>query len=109
MAPPAAKLNLSAWTETLPADGKSYVGISVTALDADEMPIADDEPIYAQTSSGILAETCQLSKNGSSHFYLYAPNTSSTATVEVSYGETARIADNSLRKHGYRYSTRTNF
>ena len=88
VAPPAAKLTLSAWTEKLPADGKSYVGISVTALDADGMPITDDEPIYAQTSNGILAETCQLSKNGSSHFYLYAPNTASTATVEASYRET---------------------
>ena len=88
VAPPAAKLTLSAWTEKLPADGKSYVGISVTALDADGMPIADDEPIYAQTSSGILAETCQHSKNGSSHFYLHAPHTPSTATVAASYGET---------------------
>ena len=88
VAPPAAKLTLNAWTEKLPADGKSYVGISVTALDADGMPIADDEPIYAQTSNGILAETHQLSKNGSSRFYLYAPNTASTATVEASYGET---------------------
>ena len=50
VAPPAVALDISAWTDTLPADGKSYVGISVTARDAEGMPIADDEPIYAQTS-----------------------------------------------------------
>ena len=88
VAPPAVELDLNAWTDTLPADGKSYVGISVTARDAEGMPIADDEPIYAQTSNGILAETSRLSKNGSAQFYLYAPDTPGTATVEASYGQT---------------------
>ena len=85
VAPPAAALNLSAWTDTLPADGKSYVGISVTARDAEGMPIADDEPIYAQTSNGTLAEACRLSKNGSAQFYLFAPDRPGTATVKASY------------------------
>ena len=98
VAPPAVALDLSAWTDTLPADGKSYVGISVTAHDAEGMPIADDEPIYAQTSNGTLAETHGLSKNGSARFYLYAPDTPGTATVKASYGEvseslTIRFAD----------------
>ena len=88
VAPPAVALDLSAWTDTLPADGKSYVGISVTARDAEGMPIADDEPIYAQTSSGTLAETSRFSKNGSAQFYLYAPDTPGTATVAASYGQT---------------------
>ena len=88
VAPPAVALDLSTWTDTLPADGKSYVGISVTARDAEGMPIADDEPIYAQTSNGALAETRRLSKNGSARFYLYADDTPGTATVEVSYGQT---------------------
>ncbi|MYC76237.1 hypothetical protein F4X10_10790 [Candidatus Poribacteria bacterium] len=88
VAPPAEALDLSAWTDTLPADGKSYVGISVTARDAEGMPIADDEPIYAQTSNGTLAEARRLSKNGSAQFYLYASDTPGTATVEVSYGQT---------------------
>ena len=88
VAPPAVALDLSAWTDTLPADGKSYVGISVTARDAEGMPIADDEPIYAQTSNGTLADTHRLSKNGSAQFYLYAPNAPGTATVEASYGQT---------------------
>ena len=87
VAPPAAALSLSAWTDTLPADGKSYVGISVTARDAEGMPIADDESIYAQTSNGTLAETRRLSKNGSAQFYLYAPDTPGTATVKASYGQ----------------------
>lgn len=87
VAPAAVELRLNAWTDTLPADGKSYVGISVTALDADGTPIADGEPIYMQTSNGTLAETLQLSKRGSSNFYLYAPNTPGTATVEAAYGE----------------------
>ena len=90
VAPPAEALDLSAWTDTLPADGKSYVGISVIARDAEGMPIADDEPIYAQTSNGTLAETCQLSKNGSARFYLYADDTPGTATVEASYGQTRK-------------------
>lgn len=87
VAPAAVELRLNAWTDTLPADGKSYVGISVTALDAEGTPIADGEPIYMQTSNGTLAETRQLSKRGSSNFYLYAPNTPGPATVEASYGE----------------------
>ena len=88
VAPPAETLDLSAWTDTLPADGKSYVGVSVTARDAEGMPIADDEPIYTQTSNGTLAEGHQFSKNGSAQFYLYASDTPGTATVEVSYQQT---------------------
>ena len=87
VAPAAVQLRLNAWTDTLPADGKSYVGISVTALDAEDTPIADGEPIHAQTSNGTLAETHQLSKHGSANFYLYAPDTPGTATVETVYGE----------------------
>lgn len=87
VAPAAVELRLNAWTDTLPADGKSYVGISVTAFDADGTPIADGEPIYMETSNGTLAETRQLSKRGSSNFYLYAPHTPGTATAEASYGE----------------------
>lgn len=88
VAPPAEKLTLRAWTETLPADGKSYVGITVTAFDADGMPIADDEPLYAQASNGTLAETRHPSKDGSAHFYLSASDTPGTAIVEASYRET---------------------
>ena len=88
VAPPAETLDLSAWTDTLPPDGKSYVGISVTARDIEGMPIADDEPIYAQTSNGTLAADRQFSKNGSAQFYLYAPDAPGTATVETSYQQT---------------------
>ena len=88
VAPPAVELDLSIQTDTLPADGKSYVAISVTARDAEGMPIADDEPIYAHASNGTLAETRRLSKNGSAQFYLYAPDSPGTATVEASYQQT---------------------
>ena len=88
VAPPAVALSLSIPTDTLPADGKSYVAISVTAHDAEGMPIADDEPIHAQTSNGTLAKTHRLSKNGSAQFYLYAPDSPGTATVEASYQQT---------------------
>ena len=87
VAPAAVELHLNAWTDTFPVDGKGYVGISVTALDAEGTPIADGEPIHMQTSNGTLAETRQLSKRGSSNFYLYAPDSPGTATVEASYGE----------------------
>ena len=87
VAPPATTLYLSAWTDTLPADGKSYVGISVNGHDAEGTPIADGERIYAQTSNGTLTATHQLSKDGSADFYLYAPNAPGTATVEAFYGE----------------------
>ncbi|MDE0682535.1 MAG: N-acetylmuramoyl-L-alanine amidase, partial [Candidatus Poribacteria bacterium] len=87
VAPAAVELRLNAWTDTLPVAGKGYVGISVTALDAEGTPIADGEPIYMQTSNGTLAETRQLSKRGSSNFYLYAPDSPGTATVEAAYGE----------------------
>ncbi len=85
VAPPASDIQLSAWTDTLPADGKSYVGISMTAQDADGLPIADGEPIDAHTSYGVLAETRQLSKHGAAQFYLYAPDVPGIATVEISY------------------------
>ena len=88
VAPPAAQMQLSAWTDTFPADGKGYVGISATARDADGMPIADGEPVDAQTSNGVLAEARQLSKHGTAQFYLYAPDTPGTATVKISYGQT---------------------
>ncbi len=95
IAPPAAKLRLSAWTDTLPYDGKSYVGIAVTAFDRDGMPIADGELIKAKTSNGTLANTEKFSRNGTSHFYLYAPNQPSTAVVEAAYGQ----ARKSLKIH----------
>ena len=87
VAPAAVELRLNPWTDTFPVDSKGYVGISVTALDAEGTPIADGEAIYMQTSIGTLAETRQLSKRGSSNFYLYAPDSPGTATVEASYGE----------------------
>ena len=88
VAPPAAKLKLRAWTKTLPPDGVSYVGITATALDKDGLPIADNEPIHAQTSIGRLVETESLSQNGEARFYL---NTDATqpqparAQVKVAY------------------------
>ncbi len=90
VAPPAAKLQLSAWAGTLPYDGKSYVGITVTAFDADGMPIADDEFIKAKTTSGTLTDTEDLSKDGTSHFYLRAPDTPGSAIVEAAYGQTRK-------------------
>ena len=87
VAPAAVELRLDAWTDTFPVNGKGYVGISVIALDAEGTPIADGEPIHMQTSNGALTETRQLSKRGSSNFYLYAPDSPGTATVEASYGE----------------------
>ena len=71
VAPPAAKLKLRAWTKTLPPDGASYVGITVTALDKNGLPIADDELIHAQTSLGRLAQTESLAQNGEARFYLH--------------------------------------
>ena len=87
VAPAAVELRLDAWTDTFPVEGKGYVGLSVTALDAQGTPIADGEPIYMQASNGTLPETCQLSKRGAANFYLYAPDSPGTATVEASYGE----------------------
>ena len=71
VAPPAAKLHLSTWAKTIPPDGESYVGITVAAYDSDDQPIADDEPIHADTTVGRLTETVQLSKNGIARFYLH--------------------------------------
>ena len=88
VAPPAAKLKLRAWTKTLPPDGASYVGITVTALDKDGLPIADNEPIHAQTSIGRLAETESLSQNGEARFYLHTDATQpqlGRAQVKVAY------------------------
>ncbi len=88
VAPPAAELKLNAWTNTLSYDGESYVGIIVTALDSDGLPIADGELIQANTTNGTLSETQNFSINGTSHFYLYTPDKPGTATVEATYGQT---------------------
>ena len=88
VAPPAAKLKLRAWTKSLPPDGVSYVGITATALDKNGRPIADDEPIHAQTSIGRLAETESLSQNGEARFYLHTDATqpeAGRAQVQVAY------------------------
>ena len=95
VAPPAAKLRLSTWTGTLPYDGKSYLGITVTAFDRDGLPIADDELIKAKTTRGTLTDTENLSKDGTSHFYLRAPDAPGSATVEAAYGQTRK----SLKVH----------
>ena len=94
IAPPAAKLKLHAWTKTLPPDGLSYVGIVVTALDKEGLPIADDEPIYARTSIGQLAETKRFSKNGEARFYLHtdaAQSRRGIAQVKVTYKEKSEV------------------
>ena len=94
VAPPAAKLKLHAWTQTLPPDGASYVGITVTALDKEGLPIADDEPIYARTSIGQLAETERASKDGEARFYLHTDATQSErgiARVKVTYKEKSEV------------------
>ena len=86
--PPAAKLKLRAWTKTLPPDGASYVGITATALDKNGLPIADDEPIHAQTSLGRLAQTESLSQNGEARFYLHtdaAQPQRGRAQVKIAY------------------------
>lgn len=89
VAPPAATMHLRAWTETLPFDGKSYVRISATALDAEGMPIADDEPLHAHTAHtqrrALLFATQALSKDGTAQFYLRSHTQPGTATVNVSY------------------------
>ena len=86
--PPAAKLKLRAWTKTLPPDGASYVGITVIALDKNGLPIADDEPIHAQTSLGRLAQTESPSQNGEARFYLHtdaAQPQRGRAQVKIAY------------------------
>lgn len=94
VAPPAAKLKLQAWTKTLPPDGASYIGITATALDKEGLPIADNEPIHAQTSLGRLAETNRASKNGETRFYLHTDAAQSgrgIAQVKVTYKEKSEV------------------
>ena len=92
--PPAAKLKLRAWTDVLPPDGESYVGITVTTLDKDGLPIVDGEMIQAQTSIGRLAETEAPSKNGEARFYLYTNATqpqAGLAQVKVTYKNRSEV------------------
>lgn len=87
VAPPAAKIEMEAWTNILPTDGKSYVGIEVTAHDVDKLPIADGELIRAKTTNGTLAATEKLTNDGVVLFYLSSPVSSGNAIVDVSYGK----------------------
>ena len=94
VAPPAAKLKLRAWTKTLPPNGKSYVRITVTALDKEGFPIADAESVHAQASLGQLAETEKSSKNGEVRFYLHTDATQpgeGLARVKVTYKAKSEI------------------
>ncbi|RKU31404.1 hypothetical protein C6497_02610 [Candidatus Poribacteria bacterium] len=88
VAPPAEKMMLNAWTDHLPYDGKSYVGITVKATDVDGFNIADDEVIHATTTHGTLFESEDNSVNGESIFYLQSPTEKGTAIVDVVYGKT---------------------
>lgn len=88
VAPPAQKIQLTAWTNYLPNDGKSYVGITVLATDADGLPIAYDEVIQATTTLGTLFESEDNSMNGECIFYLQSSQEKGTANVDVVYGET---------------------
>lgn len=90
VSPPAKKMQLSAWTDNLPYDGKSYVGINVNAIDADSLPIADDEVIHATTSLGVLLESNCNTLNGESIFYLQSPTEKGSAIVDVVYGKTKK-------------------
>ena len=90
VAPPAEKMQLSAWTDNLPFDGKSYVGITVKATDADRLPIADDEVIHATTSLGALLESNTTTLNGESIFYLKSPIEKGSAIVDVVYRKTKK-------------------
>ncbi len=93
IAPPAKEIQLNAWSDTIPYDGISYVGITVTALDADGIPIADDEQISIKTTNGILHQTKNFTINGTTQFYLYAPEKPGNATVVASYGQTSKSID----------------
>ncbi len=88
VAPPADELQLNVWTDTMPYNGKGYVGIGVTALDADRQPIANGEIITVKTSKGTISDTEVVTLDGKSHFYLNAPNTPGTALIEATYGDT---------------------
>ena len=87
VAPPAANIELQAWTDTIPFDGRSYVGIDVTAKDNDGLPIADGERINAQTTLGTLSNKTGLTFGGRTAFYLIAPKKQGTAIIQVSYGK----------------------
>ncbi len=93
VAPPAADIQMVAWTDILPSDGKSYVGITVTAYDIDGKPIAEGELIRAKTTNGRLVETEKLTHGGIVLFYLYAPDKSGNAIVDVSYGQTSKFVE----------------
>ncbi|MCG9128490.1 N-acetylmuramoyl-L-alanine amidase [Candidatus Poribacteria bacterium] len=88
IAPPANNIEINAWTDNLPYDGMSYVGINVKANDADGLPIADDEILQASTTHGELLESTDTSLNGESIFYLQSPINKGIATVNVAYGKT---------------------
>lgn len=88
VAPPAAEIQMVAWTNTLPSDDNSYVGIAVTAHDIDKLPIADGELLTAKTNYGILAESEKFTHDGMAFFHLYAPSNPGNAIVEASYGKT---------------------
>ena len=95
VAPPATKIDLNAWTENMTYIGNGYVGIVVSAFDADGLPIADDEIIRAKTSIGTLVSSESASKDGKSYFYLNALDNPSDTVVEFSYGKIR----NSLKLH----------
>ena len=86
IAPPAARLIAQPWTDRLPSDGRSFVGIAVTATDASGAPVADDDTVKAQSSAGQITPTA-LTRNGQTLHYLFSPTQPTSAEVGLNAGQ----------------------
>jgi len=72
VAPPPDTLIITRWFDPVPANGECYVGIRVQALDADSLPVADGDTVFATTTYGVLERDQRLTRDGEVNFYLHS-------------------------------------
>lgn len=86
VSPPADTVLAVAGFPVIPADGRSFIGIEVTALDSDSQFVADGEMVNATSTSGMIDLSSKPVKDGKAHFYLKASDTPDTAQIVIRLG-----------------------
>jgi N-acetylmuramoyl-L-alanine amidase len=87
IAPPATRLIVTTPLPWLPADGYSHLPLSVTALDGDGAPVADDDTIFISAGLGKTLRTARATRLGTALHYLIADSTAGVATILLHSGQ----------------------
>ncbi len=88
-----AGMNVSIVTErtTIPADGNSTTGISVTVRDGNNVPVSNQTVTFATSLGTVTPATTTTDANGVASAVLQSTTTGGTAIVTVTIGDIQRI------------------